>query len=206
MPSPVPGAGSGSLRRPSRRGKRAPAPAERLCPPSRPTSLYTLPPSAHLLHPQARTRLLPVIANHSLANADTLPPSACHRELRPCTRRHLAPLCMLLQITSLQTQTPCPLLHVIANHVLANADTLPPSACYCKSCPCKPDTLPPSACHCEERGGCPATWQSALLAVARNEKWHFRQIRNSLRIRLKRCFFLPFSAGLRIATSLRSSQ
>ena len=57
------------------------------------------------------------------------------------------------------------------------------------------DTLPPSACHCEERGNRPATWQSVLFAVARNEKQHFGQIRRPLRIRLK-CYFLPaFSAG-----------
>ena len=91
--------------------------------------------------------------------------------------------------TSLHSRKRLCLLHVIANHRLATAET-----------------LQSFACHCEERGGCTATWQSVLLAVGQNEKQHLGQIRNRLRIRPKCDFFSPFSAGKRIATSLRSSQ
>ena len=43
-------------------------------------------------------------------------------------------------------------------------------------------------------------WQSVTLAAAHNGKQHLGRIRSSLRIRLKCYFFLPFSAGMRIAT------
>ena len=88
---------------------------------------------------------------------------------------------------SLQPLTPARLQHVIANHVLATEATSLPSACHCE--PVR--TL---------------AWQSVLLAVVHGKSQHLRQIRNHPRIRLKCCFFLAFSAGKRIATSLRSSQ
>ena len=63
-----------------------------------------------------------------------------------------------------------------------------------------------SACHCEERGGRLATWQSVLLAVAQNNKQHLRQIRSFYVFAGGICALFCAAAGLRIATSLRSSQ
>ena len=60
------------------------------------------------------------------------------------------------------------------------------------------------ACHCEPVRT--LVWQSVTLAAAHSGKQHLGQIRSSLRIRPTSCLFLPVSAGMRIATSLRSSQ
>ena len=66
------------------------------------------------------------------------------------------------------------------------------------------DTLPPSACHCEERGNRPATWQSALFAVARNEKQHFGQIVGRYEFALSATFCRLFlrDADCRVASLL----
>ena len=77
------------------------------------------------------------------------PPSACHCEPRSCNREHLPvfsmslrptflqprtrpSFCMSLRTTSLQPRTRPHLLHVIANHVFATANTYPSSACHCE--------------------------------------------------------------------------
>ena len=54
--------------------------------------------------------------------------------------------------TSLHSRKRLCLLHVIANHRLATAET-----------------LQSFACHCEERGGCTATWQSVPLRQHKTE-------------------------------------
>ena len=59
---------------------------------------------------------------------------------------------LLHVIASLQPQQRLCLLHVIANHRLATAET-----------------LQSFACHCEERGGCTATWQSVPLRQHKTE-------------------------------------
>ena len=52
------------------------------------------------LQPHPRPRLLHVIANHALATAPTPPPSACHCEPVPCTRRSAAAFCMSLRTSA----------------------------------------------------------------------------------------------------------
>ena len=163
------------------------------------------------LQPLTPARLLHVIAKHALATALTPHVSACHCEpVRTLVwqsvspQRNLTSLCYFGQIRNAFRIRPkyCVLLCAAAGDADCHVASL--LAMTEGGRPCKPDTLPPSACHCEPVRT--LVWQSALLAVARNEKWHFRQIRRSLRIRPKCYFFLPFSAGLRIAASLRSSQ
>ena len=51
-------------------------------------------------------------------------------------------------------------------------------------------TCPPSACHCEERGGRPATWQSASPQGNLPTGLLFRQIRSTFRIRRKKLFLV----------------
>ena len=108
-----------------------------------------------------------------------------------------------------------------AENVLAPAHSYPPFACHCVLATAA--TPLSSACHCEPppcnrrnptvfclslRGAGRLHRDVAIRssAAAQNGKQHFGQIRNRLRIRPKCDFFSPFSAGLRIATSLRSSQ
>ena len=66
------------------------------------------------------------------------------------------------------------------------------------------DTCPSSACHCEPVRT--LVWQSASPQGKLTSWQYFGRIRTHLRIRPKCCLFSPISAGLRIATSLRSSQ
>ncbi len=106
----------------------------------------------------------------------------------------------------LQPQQRLCLSHVIANHRPATAETLQSFACHCEPVGCCADTLPPSACHCEERGGCTATWQSIFPAEKLGKVVALRANSQLLRIRLKCCYLLCTSAGMRIVPSLRSSQ
>ena len=64
------------------------------------------------------------------------------------------------------------------------------------------DTRQASACHCEERGGCPATWQSASPQGSLTSWLLFGRTRYALRIRLK-CCFLPCATAKR--TDCRTS-
>ena len=66
------------------------------------------------------------------------------------------------------------------------------------------DTCPSSACHCEPVRT--LAWQSASPQGKLTSWQYFGRIRTHLRIRPKFCSFYALPQGMRIATSLRSSQ
>ena len=163
------------------------------------------------------------------AFSDGKPPCLCTHlptfclslQTTPCTRRSAPVFCMSLRTSALKwcgnphpwqkrrALQPCtgartPTRPVIANQCLAPADTRHVSAHLARRVLATADTPPSSACHCEPVRT--LVWQSVPPAAAHNEKQHVGRIRNRPRIRLKCYFFLPFPAGTRIATSLRSSQ
>ena len=155
------------------------------------------------LQPRTPARLQHVIASHVLATANTYPSSACHCVLAP--------------------HTPAKFPHVLAPNVPATAHTPLPSACHCE--PVR--TLVRQSASPQ---GNLATWQyfgrirthaprlslrtSAHTGVAiRNPAEKLCKLAilraNSYalsRIRPRHCSLLCPAAGMRIATSLRSSQ
>ena len=153
-----------------------------------------LPLALPSLHPQTPGKFLRTLRAHLLAPADTLLSSACHCEPVSCTRAHLPAFCMSLRASAWGPRKGAPFAGRGAIRERCPAPAFGRSWAW--------RTLG------RRHGGLwgDEAWQSVLLAVGQNEKHYLRQIRNRLRICPKYYLFLPFSAGMRIATSLRSSQ
>ena len=159
------------------------------------------------------------IQQRPFAHAEAPSSFAFHRAKRPCNRRRVSVFCMSSRATSLHPRTRpsfCMSLRASAHTGVAirspRRETWQAGTTSGKfaAFPYSPGRIAFRFVLPQENGlprrFAPRNDMQKLAACSHCKDAPPGQIRNRLRIRLKCCFFLAFSAGMRIATSLRSSQ